>query len=74
MAELAAIRTSIDAAIARLAMNAAAGKLDEGQIGAISLVVNYVDRVLAERRETLLTEEPQSAPIARLEQGKPKLV
>src|SRR3954469_16192089 len=54
LAELDTIRSTMDVAVARIAAEAARGEIDAQQTAVIHLAVNYVDHVLAERRELLL--------------------
>jgi hypothetical protein len=56
LAELDAIRSDIDAAVAQLATNAESGTIDPHRTAMIALAVNHVDNVLAQRRDTLLRE------------------
>ena len=58
LAELDQIRTTVDAAVAAAVDRAARGEVDAQQTAVIQLAVNYVEHVLAERRELLLYEGP----------------
>jgi uncharacterized protein len=54
LAELDAIRTSVDGAVERLAERAARGEFDEQRTAVLSLAINYIDHLIAERRALLL--------------------
>jgi TRAP transporter TAXI family solute receptor len=56
LAELDAIRATVDGAVTGLLDRAARGEIDAQQTAVIHLAVNYVDHVLSERRELLLYE------------------
>src|SRR5436190_4678625 len=56
IAEIDTIRRTIDEAVARISAEAARGEIDAQQTAVIHLAVNYVDHVLAERRQLLLYE------------------
>ena len=51
--ELDAIRTRIDAAVGRLSLDTIEGKLEDGNVNAITGVVAYLDRLLSEKRLSL---------------------
>ena len=77
LAELDGIRSTIDAAVARIAAEAARGEIDAQQTAVMHLAVNYVDHVLAERRERLLYEgrlDPNSEADKDTTRRKPRLV
>ena len=56
LAELDTIRRTIDEAVAGISAEAARGEIDAQQTAILHLAVNYVDHVLAERRQMLLYE------------------
>ena len=60
-AELDAIRAGVDGAVERLAESAARGEFDEQRTAVLSLAINYIDHLLAERRAALLSGQGASA-------------
>src|SRR3954452_21340218 len=78
LAELDPIRRTIDEAVERIAAQAARGEVDAQQTAVIHLAANYVDHVLAERRELLLHEsrlDPSNSGADRVStRPKPRLV
>src|SRR4051794_32462483 len=78
LAELDTIRRTIDEAVARISAEAARGEIDAQQTAVIHLAVNYVDHVLAERRQLLLYEgrldPPNSGAGKDTTRPKPRLV
>ena len=77
LAELDGIRGTIDAAVARIAAESARGEIEAQQTAVMHLAVNYVDHVLAERRERLLYEgrlDPNSEADKDTTRRKPRLV
>jgi uncharacterized protein len=52
-AELDAIRAGVDGAVERLAERAARGEFDEQRTAVLSLAINYIDHLIAERRAAL---------------------
>jgi hypothetical protein len=55
IAELDAIRADVDGAVERLAESAARGEFDEHRTAVLSLAINYIDHLLAERGALLLS-------------------
>jgi hypothetical protein len=55
LADLDAIRESVDGAVERLAERAARGDFDEQRTAVLSLAINYIDHLIAERRAILLS-------------------
>jgi uncharacterized protein len=51
--ELDAIRSGIDAAVGRLSLDTIEGKLEDGNVNAVTGVVAYLDRLLSEKRLSL---------------------
>ena len=77
LAELDTIRRTIDEAVTRISAEAARGEIDAQQTAVIHLAVNYVDHVLAERRQLLLYEDrldPSSGAGQDTTRPKPRLV
>jgi len=77
LAELDAIRSTIDEAVTRIAAQATRGEIDAQQTAVIHLAVNYIDRVLTERRELLLYEgrlDPSNSGAGQDTRPKPRLV
>jgi uncharacterized protein len=62
LADLDAIRASVDSAVERLAESAARGEFDEQRTAVLSLAINYIDHLLAERRALLLSGHGVSSP------------
>jgi len=62
LADLDAIRVSVDGAVERLAESAARGEFDEQRTAVLSLAINYIDHLLAERRAFLLSGHGVSSP------------
>jgi uncharacterized protein len=60
-AELDAIRAGVDGAVERLAESAARGEFDEQRTAVLSLAINYIDHLLAERRAALLSSQGVSS-------------
>ncbi len=60
-AELDAIRAGVDGAVERLAESAARGEFDEQRTAVLSLAINYIDHLLAERRAVLLSGQGVSS-------------
>jgi uncharacterized protein len=60
-AELDAIRAGVDGAVEQLAESAARGEFDEQRTAVLSLAINYIDHLLAERR-ALLSGDRVSSP------------
>ena len=58
LGDLELIRRRVDAAVERLAEEAALGHYDEQRTAVISLAVSYIDHLMAERRECL-NREPE---------------
>ena len=69
LAELDEIRETIDAAVASVVSRAAQGEIDAQLTAVVQLAVNYVDHVLAERRELLLYEAQLAPPKPEFEQA-----
>jgi hypothetical protein len=61
LAALDAIRVSVDGAVERLAESAARGEFDEQRTAVLSLAINYIDHLLAERRASLLSGQGMSS-------------
>ena len=61
LAALDAIRVSVDGAVERLAESAARGEFDEQRTAVLSLAINYIDHLLAERRAALLSGQGASS-------------
>src|SRR5215207_8320352 len=61
LAELDAIRASVDGAVERLAERAARGEFDEQRTAVLSLAINYIDHLIAERRAALLSGQGVSS-------------
>jgi TRAP transporter TAXI family solute receptor len=53
LAELDAVRTNVDNAVERLTQEALRGDLDEKRTAVIALALNYIDRLMVERRDLL---------------------
>ena len=51
--ELDAINSRVDAAIERISAEALSGKLEESKVGANSLVIGYINRLIREKRAEL---------------------
>jgi hypothetical protein len=62
LADLDAIRASVDSAVERLAESAARGEFDEQRTAVLSLAINYIDHLIAERRASLLSGQGMSSP------------
>ena len=60
-AELDAIRAGVDGAVERLAESAARGEFDEQRTAVLSLAINYIDHLIAERRAALLSGQGASS-------------
>ena len=60
-AELDAIRAGVDGAVERLAESAARGEFDEQRTAVLSLAINYIDHLIAERRGALLSGQVASS-------------
>jgi uncharacterized protein len=60
-AELDAIRAGVDGAVEQLAESAARGEFDEQRTAVLSLAINYIDHLLAERRAALLSGQGVSS-------------
>ena len=61
IAELDAIRADVDGAVERLAESAARGEFDEHRTAVLSLAINYIDHLLAERGAPLLSGHGMSS-------------
>ncbi|MDF2766533.1 MAG: transporter solute receptor, family [Rhodospirillales bacterium] len=61
IAELDAIRADVDGAVERLAESAARGEFDEHRTAVLSLAINYIDHLLAERGALLLSGHGMSS-------------
>jgi uncharacterized protein len=61
LAALDAIRVSVDGAVERLAESAARGEFDEQRTAVLSLAINYIDHLIAERRASLLSGQGMSS-------------
>jgi hypothetical protein len=70
LSDLDRIRAGVDAAVERLAAKAARGDVDQARITATALAVDYVNHIMAERRELLLAGrigtagEPEGTKVA----------
>ena len=54
--------SQFDGAVERLAESAARGEFDEQRTAVLSLAINYIDHLLAERRALLLSGHGVSSP------------
>jgi TRAP transporter TAXI family solute receptor len=61
-AELDDVRGEINAAVDSLMVQAAAGSIDQQRTAAMALALNYVDHLMAERREALLRPANAAGP------------